>query len=328
MATRQNRRAAREVSTANNSLGERVFRVGMPSLFVESMGWAKEHGMGRKARLAALWAVVLGAGVIRAQVQIQAPPPGAQRGGGEFFANMQRVAGEVTAISGSTLTVKTEDGGSMQVVTTDNTRVMMGGGRATVAASSGGTPGAVTRPPAPGRARETVVKISDLKVGDGVMAAGILDAPNKTLHAAVVFATDAAQLKAMKENLGKTYIVGRVTAIDLDNAKMTVERPDHVAQTIGLDETTSFRKGGRGARMGGMAGGGVAGGGTGAAAEQGGESITLADIKVGENVRGTGSVKGGIFVPTELVVIERGPRAAGDAASGGKARPSPNPNPQ
>jgi len=120
--------------------------------------------------------------------------------------------------------------------------------------------------------------------------------------------------------------VGRVTAIDLDDAKMTVERPDHVAQTIGFDETTSFRKGGRGVRMGGAPGG--AGGGAGATGDAGGESITLADIEVGESVRGTGSVKGGVFVPTELVVMERGPRGAGDAASGGKARPSPNPNPQ
>jgi hypothetical protein len=217
-----------------------------------------------------------------------------QQGGGRGqFAGMQRVAGEVTAVSGATLTVKTEDGGSMQIVTTDNTRVMKG--------------------------RGVTVKVADLKVGDGVTAAGILDAPNKTLHAAMVFAMDAAQVKEMKENFGKTYIVGRVTAIDLDNAKMTVERPDHVAQTIGFDETTSFKMGGAP---------GAAGGGAGAAGETGGESITLADITVGESVRGTGSVKGGIFVPVELVVMERGPRAAGDAASGGKARPSPNPNPQ
>jgi hypothetical protein len=33
-------------------------------------------------------------------------------------------------------------------------------------------------------------------------------------------------------------------------------------------------------------------------------------------------------VPTELVVMERRPRASGDAASGGKARPGGNPNPQ
>jgi len=258
--------------------------------------------MRRTARLAAvvvgmLVGMMLG-GVGRAHAQDAGE--GQQGGGRGQFAGMQRVAGEVTAVSGATLTVKTEDNGLMQIVTTDNTRVMKG--------------------------RGVTVKVADLKVGDGVTAAGMLDAPNKTLHAAVVFAMDAAQVKEMKENLGKTYIVGRVTAIDLDDAKMTVERPDHVAQTIGFDETTSFRKGGRGVRMGGAPGG--AGGGAGATGDAGGESITLADIKVGESVRGTGSVKGGVFVPTELVVMERGPRGAGDAASGGKARPSPNPNPQ
>jgi len=258
--------------------------------------------MRRTARLAAVVVGLMvgmilgGVGMVRAQDAGE----GQQGGGRGQFAGMQRVAGEVTAVSGATLTVKTEDNGLMQIVTTDNTRVMKG--------------------------RGVTVKVADLKVGDGVTAAGMLDAPNKTLHAAVVFAMDAAQVKEMKENLGKTYIVGRVTAIDLDDAKMTVERPDHVAQTIGFDETTSFRKGGRGMRMGGAPGG--AGGGAGATGDAGGESITLADIKVGESVRGTGSVKGGVFVPTELVVMERGPRGAGDAASGGKARPSPNPNPQ
>jgi hypothetical protein len=262
----------------------------------------KEQSMRCKARMAA---AVVGMMLLGGSAWVRAQDPGEmQQGGGGGrgqFAGMQRVAGEVTAVAGTTLTVKTEDGSQMQVVTTDNTRVMKG--------------------------RGVTVKIADLKVGDGVMAAGMLDAPKKTLHAAIVFATDAAQVKAMKEHLGKTYIVGRVTAIDMDDAKMTVERPDHVAQTIGFDETTSFKKGGRGARMG--AGGGVGGaaGGEGTGDEAGGESITLADIKVGEYVRGTGTVKGGTFVPTELVVMERGARGAGDAGSGGKARPSPNPDP-
>ena len=203
------------------------------------------------------------------------------------------------AVSGATVTIKTEDGATVTVVTTDNTRVMKG--------------------------RGVTVKVADLKVGDGLMAAGMLDAPNKTLHAAMVFATDAAQLQAMKDNLGKTYITGRVTAVDMDNATMTVERPDHVTQTIGFDETTSFRRGGRGGRMGGGVDGGAAG-----APEAGGESITLADIKVGDMVRGAGSLKGERFVPTQLVVMERGQgrRGDGDAATGGNARPSPTPNPQ
>ena len=254
--------------------------------------------MRRRAMMVAVMMVGAAAG-LRAQdsgAMQQGQPSGQQQGRGAF-AGMQRVAGEVTAVAGSTLTVKIEDGATMQIVTTDNTRVMKG--------------------------RGVTVKVAELKVGDGVMAAGMLDAPKKTLHAAMVFATDAAQVKAMKENLGKTYIVGKVTAIDMDNATMTVERPDHVAQTIGFDETTSFRRGGRG-----VAGGFGTSAAQSAAPEAGGESITLADIKVGENVRGTGSVKGGRFVPTELVVMERVGRRNGDAASGGNARPSNNQAPQ
>ncbi len=220
----------------------------------------------------------------------------AMSGGHGPFAGMQRERGEVTAISGDTLTVKTDEGATIQVVTTENTRVMKGRGQ--------------------------VVKVGDLKVGDGVMAAGMLDAANNTLHAAMVFAVDAAQIQAMKENLGKTYIMGRVTAIDMDNARMTVERTDHVTQTIGFDETTSFRRGGR--MMGGMSGGAPGAGGAGTAApDAGGESITLADIKVGEMVRGTGSVKNGVFVPTELVVMERGQRRGGGAAMSGSGGPGP-----
>jgi hypothetical protein len=214
------------------------------------------------------------------------------------FAGMQHVEGEVTAVAGSTVTVKTEDGATIQIVTTDNTRVMKG--------------------------RGVTIKVSDLKVGDGVMGAGNLDAANKTLHAALVVATDAAQLKAMRENLGKTYIAGRVTAIDLDNAKMTVERPDHVAQTIGFDETTSFRRGGRGS----MGGDGAEAGSDVAEAGAAAESITLADIKVGDTVRGRGSVKSGVFVPTELMVGARGMggrRREGGGAAG--AAPGPGAEP-
>jgi len=202
---------------------------------------------------------------------------GDQDGGARAaFAGMQRVSGEVTAINGAKLTVKSAEGETVQVVTTDNTRIMKGRG------GSG-----------------TAVKLADLKVGDGVMAAGNLDAPNKTLHAAILFATDAAEVKRLRNELGKSYIVGKVTAIDLDDAKMTIERPDKVSQTIGFDETTSFRRGGR-AQFGQS---------NGAAGQTpqvtGGESITLADIKVGDNVRGTGAVKAGVFVPTQLVVMVR-----------------------
>lgn len=255
------------------------------------------------------------------------PQPGGGQGRRGQWAGMDRAMGEVTAVAGGTLTVKTGEGGTLQVVTTDNTRVMKDRGP---------------------------VKVGDLHVGDGLVAMGILDAPNKTLHAAVVMAEDAAQVKAMRDNLGKTYITGRVTAVDLDNAKMTVMRADHQAQTIGFDETTSFKRavrgnggnggpggngsGGEGAGEpgrgpgGGFGGGGNGGMGMGAAALNGGidrafsngESITLADIKVGDYVAGTGSVKGGTFVPVHLVDTppgQRRPRNGAGAPGAGSQQP-------
>jgi predicted RNA-binding protein len=199
------------------------------------------------------------------------------------FAGMQRTGGEIVAIAGNKLTVKTAEGDTAQIVTTDNTRIIKG--------------------------RGITVKLADLKVGDGVMAAGNLDAPNKTLHAAILFATDAAEVKKLRDNLGKTYIAGKVTAIDLDNAKMTVERPDKVSQTIGFDETTSFKRGGRGGA------GGFGGDAAAAPPADAGESITLADIKVGDNVHGIGSVKGGTFVPTQLNVATPGQHRRSNGAA-------------
>ncbi len=249
--------------------------------------------------------------------------PEGGRGGG-MFAGMQRVSGVVTAVAADKLSVKSEDGSSYQVTTTPNTRFMRNGG---------------------------TFKLTDLKPGDGVMSAGNLDAPNKTLHAAMVISIDAEQVKKMAAardqfmaNLGKTVIAGRVTAIDLDNAKLTLERPDHVSQTISFDESTSFRRAvpgrmGQGEANGMGFGGAYAGmrgdrGGTAppAAAADAGESITLADVKVGDTINGPGSVKNGSFIPMQLVV--RTPRARGErrregqtpsgAPAGSPAKPPTN----
>ncbi len=236
---------------------------------------------------------VLAGGVLFPARCLKAQDPGGQGGG--RFAGMQRVMGEVTAVSGANITIKTEDGSVVKVVTTDNTRVMKG--------------------------RGVTVKVADLKVGDGIMAAGNLDAPNKTLHAAMVMAQDAAEVKKMRENLGKTYILGRVTAIDADNAKMTVMRQDGVSQTIGFDETTSFKRG-RAGRGGGGFGGGDAS--ASATPTPSAESITLADIKVGDQVSGQGSIKDGVFVPTLLTV---GTPGQGRRRGGGEGQPNATPEP-
>jgi hypothetical protein len=156
------------------------------------------------------------------------------------------------------------------------------------------------------------VKLADVKVGDGAGAMGELDASTKTIHALFVTVMDAEQVKKMREGLGKVYIVGKLTAID--DVKLTVLRNDGVSQVIEVDEGTSFKRGGRqvvsmlnGSGPVGNIGGGRgagAGSGSGAGSGFGGESITLADVKVGDMVAGQGALKNGVFVPTELSVMD------------------------
>jgi hypothetical protein len=184
------------------------------------------------------------------------------------------VRGTVTATAANHLTVKTDSGEVYEVSLTPNTRLMK------------------NRQP---------VQAADIKVGDGVGAMGELDAPKKTMHALFVAVVDAEQVKKMREDLGKTYITGKVTAID--DVKLTILRPDQVSQVIEVDETTSFRKGG--GRRRGAAGPGENGADSAAAAGSG-ELVTLADVKVGEMIAGRGSVKHGVFVPTNLAILPEG----------------------
>ncbi len=237
------------------------------------------------------------------------------RQGGAAFAGGQMVRGTVTAVSADSLTVKTEAGDVYQVALSANTRL---------------------------NKERQPVKATDIKVGDGVGAMGVLDPATKTVHAVFVGVIDAEQVKKARENMGKTYITGKVTAIDMDALKLTVMRPDGVSQVIGVDEQTSFKRGGRGmaaiasgAGVVEMGGGGAAGGGrgngmgsgngTGSGPRAGGESITFADVKVGDSIAGQGTLKNGVFVPTELGVMD--PAAMGQrrrrAAEGGNVGAAP-----
>lgn len=215
------------------------------------------------------------------------------------FAGGQMVRGVVTAVAADRLTVKTEVGDVYQVVVSANTRVTK---------------------------QRQPMKVADIKVGDGVGAMGVMDAPTKTIHAVFVGVIDAAQLEKEKEDLGKKYIAGKVTAVDMDALKITVLRPDGVTQVIAVDEGTSFRRGGR--RMAAMMNGSgpvEASGGQGAGSGASEESVTLADVKVGDRVVGPGTLKNGVFVPTELGVMdvaamrERRRQRANGAESGGAA---------
>ncbi len=246
------------------------------------------------------------------------------RGGGRRLPGGRWFAGTVTAVTAEQLTVKTDAGEVYQVALSANTRL--------------------TKERQP-------VKVADIKVGDGVGAMGVLDPATKTVHAVFVGVIDAEQVKKARENMGKTYITGKVTAIDMDALKLTVMRPDGVSQVIAVDEQTSFKRGGRGmaaiasgagvmdAGAGGGRGNGAGAGGTsmGNGSGGGGESITFADVKVGDSIVGRGALKNGLFVPTELGVMDpaamgqrrrrgadgsgTGPAPAGTAAPSGTVAP-------
>jgi hypothetical protein len=266
------------------------------------IGREPEHIFATKsARLASISLIALSLLLAAPSPQAQQGPP--DEGAFAMGAQGRMVRGTVTAVAGEQLSVKTDAGDIFQVAVTTNTRLMK------------------DRQP---------VKFADIHVGDGVGAMGVLDAQAKTIHAAALFVVDAAQVKKMRDDMGKTYISGKVTAID--DLELTIHRQDGVTQKIAVDEGTSFKRGGRRAGMA-MRGDGsadaFAGGGGDSSARPGGplaggESITLADVKVGDTIIGPGALKSGVFVPTQLTVIDaasmarrRRPEGAADQAQPG-----------
>ncbi len=180
---------------------------------------------------------------------------GGREGGGPFGGG-QGVRGTVTDLSGNDATIKTEEGDTYKVITGANTRIMK------------------DRQPA---------KLTDVHPGDMLFVGGQVDAQAKTVGAAFVAIVDAEQVKKMRADLGKTWVAGKITAINETN--ITVHRVDNADQTIAVDENTSFRK-----RR---------------------ESITMADIKVGDQITARGQVKDGVFVAAELGVGGRGMMGGG-----------------
>lgn len=156
----------------------------------------------------------------------------------------QGTAGNITAINGDTLTLKTI-AGTETVKTTGDTMFR--------------------------RDREAA-KLSDFKVGDTVFVAG--DKTGDTWTARMV-ASRTGPGMFNPDDLGKKFILGEVTKID--GTKITIKRPDKVEQTIEVDDDTSFRNSRR-------------------------ESVTLADVKVGDRVGGRGKLQDGTFVASVLTV--------------------------
>lgn len=140
----------------------------------------------------------------------------------------------------------------------------MGGGRGMYGGGGGNPP--------------QVIKASDIKVGDAIAAMGEIDAGAKSVGAVAIVQLDperAKQMQEMEANFGKTWLMGRVTAID--GVKVTLTGPDNNAHTFVADENTDFRE-----RR---------------------NPITLADIQVGDMVRANGAMKDGAFTATAVNVM-------------------------
>ena len=212
------------------------------------------------------------------------------RGGRGGMMGMGRgTIGTVTEAAGDHYTVKTELGENFVVHFSVNTRIMKQAPGP--ARRSEGDPGERTPP--------TPIKPGEIKVGDVIAASGEVDADTKSVGAIFVMLIDperAKEMRAMEANFGKTWLAGRVTAIN--EVTVTLEGgPGNTVHTFVADENTAFRK-----RR---------------------DPITLADIQVGDFVRAEGAVKSGAFVASSVAVMS--PQPAGGPNHGARVPGQPPP---
>jgi len=200
--------------------------------------------------------------------------------------------GTVTEVAADHYTIKTEAGGNYVVHFTADTRIFKqvaetrAGGDAGNGAGEGqnagqgpgGGRGGMGRGYGGGNPPQQI-KPNDIKVGDAISVMGDVDATAKSVAANRIAQLDPAvvqQIHTMEANFGKTWLMGKVTAID--GTKITLTGVlDNAPYSVVADENTSFRK-----RR---------------------DPITLADIQVGDTVRTDGAVKDGVFTATNVNVF-------------------------
>jgi Domain of unknown function (DUF5666) len=211
----------------------------------------------------AVWALLvmfLGVPVGRAQEDDGAGPPDGGNGMGQAIGRGNGVRGTVTASAANRFTIRTDEGDTYQVFYSPNTRLIK------------------DRQP---------IEAADVHVGDMLMAGGLVDAKARTVGAVLVVDIDAKEVQQARAAFGKTWVMGKVTAIH--DLKITIERAgDKQAQVVAVDENTSFRK-----RR---------------------EDVTLADIKVGDMISAQGALHADTFLATTLRIMP--PRAPGQQAGG------------
>jgi hypothetical protein len=241
-----------------------------------------------RLRFMALASAALLVGMVAAAQDEPAPPqappnaaPGRGAGqgrgrgwGGAGFLNGRGVAGTVSEVAADHYTVKTTMGETYTVHYSANTKILKQPPQRI-------NPDAMRVPP-------QEIKSTDIHVGDVVMAMGEVDATAKAVGALSVVKVDperAREMREMQANFGKTWLLGRVTAVN--DTKVTLQSPvDNAEHMFVADENTSFRR-----RR---------------------EPVTLADIQVGANVRVEGAVKEGVFVATTVSLM--GPPVTGGPA--------------
>jgi Domain of unknown function (DUF5666) len=233
---------------------------------------------------------------------------GGGMGGGAGMMS-RGLMGTVTEVAADHYTIKTDAGGNYVVNFTADTRIFkqvagaragggagtgtgegqnggqatgegqgFGGGRGAGGGQGQGGGGGMGRGHGGGNPPQQI-KPTDIKVGDAISVMGEMDATAKSVAANRIAQLDPAvvqQIHAMEANFGKTWLMGKVTAID--GTKITLTGLiDNASYSVVADENTSFRK-----RR---------------------DPITLADIQVGDTVRADGAVKDGVFTATNVSVF-------------------------
>ncbi len=237
---------------------------------------------------------------------------GGGMGGGAGMMMMGRgLMGTVTDVAADHYTIKTDAGDVYTVHFTADTRIFkqvarqrgpgegagagdgQGQGRGQGSGGGGGRGYGGGNPP-------QQIKSSDIKVGDAIDVMGSVDATSKSAAATRIAQLDPAvvqQYRAMEADFGKTWLMGKVTAID--GAKITLTGViDNAPHSVVADENTSFRK-----RR---------------------DPITLADIQVGDTVRADGAVKDGVFTASSVNVFGMGGGETPTVPRGGDAPQVPH----